>query len=162
MVMFNWNQINATHCWKVFLPKSEQECEKPSMMTHHSAQPKPVWKKAAPGLQRPSRTGSSISGVLYWPKLSVPHLGPDPRPSNALIHRDHSIILNKDFCRPVTSSECKNLDLRERSIRGDMSKALLTLYIQKPLANRYLLKTLQNQLHWSKAFYIFTRFHNDN
>ena len=47
-------------------------------------QPRPIWKKAPPGLQRPSRTGSGISEVLYWPNPSVPHLGPDPRPPNPL------------------------------------------------------------------------------
>ena len=43
------------------------------------AKPRPIWKKAPPGLQRPSGVDSGISGVLYWPKLPVPHLGPDPR-----------------------------------------------------------------------------------
>ena len=47
-------------------------------------QPRPIWKKAPPGLQRPSRTGSGISGVLYWPNPSVPHLGPNPWPPNPL------------------------------------------------------------------------------
>ena len=42
------------------------------------AQPRPIWKKAPPGLRRPSRADSGISGVLYWPNPSDPHLGPDP------------------------------------------------------------------------------------
>ena len=63
-----------------------------TVMTHHSAQPKPVWKKAPPGLQRPSRTDSSISGVLYCPKLPVQHLGPDPRCPQVLKHHSHLII----------------------------------------------------------------------
>ena len=52
----------------------------PSLWWWLITQPRPIWKKAPPGLQRPSRTDSGISGVLYWPKPSGPHLGPDPRP----------------------------------------------------------------------------------
>ena len=52
----------------------------PSLCWWLITQLRPIWKKAPPGLQRPSRTDSGISGVLYWPKPSGPHLGPDPRP----------------------------------------------------------------------------------
>ena len=55
-------------------------------------QPRPIWKKAPPGLQRPSHAGSGIPGVLYSPKLPVPHLGPDPRYPWGLVPPYDSII----------------------------------------------------------------------
>ena len=41
-----------------------------TVMTHHSAQPKPVWKKAPPGLQRPSR----IATPSGWPSITPRYL----------------------------------------------------------------------------------------
>ena len=41
-----------------------------TVMTHHSAQPKPVWKKAPPGLQRPSR----IANPSGWPSITPRYL----------------------------------------------------------------------------------------
>ena len=41
-----------------------------TVMTHHSAQPKPVWKKAPSGLQRPSYTDSQS----VWPFLTPIYL----------------------------------------------------------------------------------------
>ena len=64
-------------------------------MTHHSAQSRPIWKKAPPGLQRPSCTDSSISGVLYWPNPSISHLGPHLSGLPVLISTDHPIIKNR-------------------------------------------------------------------
>ena len=42
-------------------------------------QPRPIWKKAPPGLQRPSHTEWCVPWVLYWPNPSVPQLRPDLR-----------------------------------------------------------------------------------
>ena len=55
-------------------------------------QPRPIWKKAPPGLQRPYHTESGIPGYLYWPNPSVPHLGPDPQPPIPLISGYDPII----------------------------------------------------------------------
>ena len=41
-----------------------------TVMTHHSAQPKPVWKKAPSGLQRPSR----IANPSGWPSITLRYL----------------------------------------------------------------------------------------
>ena len=41
-----------------------------TVMTHHSSQPKPDWKKAPHGLQRPSHTESSS----VWPSILDPTL----------------------------------------------------------------------------------------
>ena len=41
-----------------------------TVMTHHSAQPKPVWKKAPPGLQRPS----CIATPSGWPSITPRYL----------------------------------------------------------------------------------------
>ena len=73
-----------TNCWQeLHFEFSRQNLNRnvhsPSLWWWLITQPRPIWKKAPPGLQRPSRTDSGISGVLYWPKPSVPHLGPDPR-----------------------------------------------------------------------------------
>ena len=81
-----------TSCWQeLHFEFSRQNLNRnmqsPSMWWWLITQPRPIWKKAPPGLQRPSHTDSGISGVLYWPKLPVPHLGPDPRPP--IPHNSH-------------------------------------------------------------------------
>ena len=86
-----------TNCWQElhfeFSRQSlNRNVQSPSVWWWLITQPRPIWKKAPPGLQRPSRTGSGISGVLYWPKLPVPQLGLDPRYSWGLDPRCNSII----------------------------------------------------------------------
>ena len=76
--------FSVTNCWQeLHFEFSRQNLNRnvqsPSLWWWLITQSKPIWKKAPPGLQRPSRADSGISGVLYWPKLPVPHLGPDPR-----------------------------------------------------------------------------------
>ena len=78
MVLSSWNQINATVGKNSILNFSRQilnrNVQSPSsvstVMTHHSAQPKPVWKKAPPGLQRPSR----IATPSGWPSITPRYL----------------------------------------------------------------------------------------
>ena len=48
-------------------------------------------------------------GVLYWPKLPVSHLGPDPRNPQALSPTSHSIINLKDLKGPMFFSEFSKL-----------------------------------------------------
>ena len=84
MVLCSWNQIYATDCWQeLHFEFSRQNLnwnvQSPSMWWWRITQPRPIWKKAPAGLQRPSHTDCRIPGVLYSPKLPVPHLGPDPR-----------------------------------------------------------------------------------
>ena len=58
---------------------------------------RPIWKKAPPGLQRPSRTDYPIPWVLYSPNPSVPHLGPDLESVPKLVQGNHPII-KKGLC----------------------------------------------------------------
>ena len=55
-------------------------------------QPRPIWKKAPPGLQRPSQIFSSIWGDSQWPPLVVPHLGPDLEVLLELVQGGHPVI----------------------------------------------------------------------
>ena len=89
MVLCSRNQIYATDCWQdPHFEFSRQNLnwnvQSPSMWWWLITQPRPIWKKAPAGLQRPSRTDCRISGVLYWPNPSVPHLGSDLRPPSPL------------------------------------------------------------------------------
>ena len=64
-------------------PKLEQECALLSIwwwLIIVLTQPKPIGKKAPPGLRRPSHTAYAISSNLDWPNPSIPQLGPDPHP----------------------------------------------------------------------------------
>ena len=97
MVFCSWNQIFATDCWQeLHFEFSRQDLnwnvQSPSMWWWLITQPRPIWKKAPPGLQRPSHTDSPIPWVLYWPKLSVPPLGPDPRCPQVLKPRYDPVI----------------------------------------------------------------------
>ena len=78
------NAFVVLHCWQelhfeISRQKLNRNVQSPSMWWWLITQPKPIWKKAPPGPQRPSHTEPSIPGVLYWPNPSVPHLGPVPR-----------------------------------------------------------------------------------
>ena len=76
--------FSVTNCWQELhfefsRQNLNQNVQSPPMLWWLIKQSRPKWKKAPPGLQRPSHTECRIPGVLYWPKLPVPHLGPDPR-----------------------------------------------------------------------------------
>ena len=73
-----------TNCWQeLHFEFSRQNLNRnvqsPSMGWWLITQLRPIWKKAPPGLQRPSHTECRIPWVLHWPQLPAPHLGPDPR-----------------------------------------------------------------------------------
>ena len=78
MVLCSWNQIYATNCWQELhfefsrqnLNRNVQSPSVSTVMTHHSAQPQPIWKKAPPGLQRPSR----IVNPSGWPSITLRYL----------------------------------------------------------------------------------------
>ena len=74
--------FSVTNCWQELhfefsRQNLNQNVQSPPMLWWLIKQSRPIWKKAPPGLQRPSHTESGISGDLYWPDPSVPHPGPD-------------------------------------------------------------------------------------
>ena len=80
-----------------------------TVMTHHSAQPKPVWKKAPPGLQRPSRIATPSGWPSITPRYLTHTLDPALKaagarvfvtirllkkdPSNSLLNGNRSLLL---------------------------------------------------------------------
>ena len=85
-----WHQLH----FEFSCQNLNRNMQTPSMWWWLITQPRAIWQKATPGLQRPSHTDCHILGVLYWPKLSVPHLGPDPRYPWGLVPRCGPIIKN--------------------------------------------------------------------
>ena len=55
-------------------------------------QPRPIWKKAPLGLQRPCPMSCTIPHFLYWPPLVVPLIGPGLKGLQGQIKPDHPII----------------------------------------------------------------------
>ena len=129
-----------TSCWQeLHFEFSRQNLNRnmqsPSMWWWLITQPRPIWKKAPPGLQRPSHTDSPIPWVLYWPHPSVPHLGPDPRYPWGLIHPVTTRLLHNDSVwteRPFFARKQKKLlwFLNEKCkiIRSDFTRLNVTFF----------------------------------
>ena len=71
--------LAGTPFW-MFPPKCEQECEEPFYGDDWwlITQPKPIWIKASPGLQRPSRTDSTSGLTSSTPRVRTHTLDPTP------------------------------------------------------------------------------------
>ena len=126
MVLCSWNQMYATDCWQeLHFEFSRQNLnwnvQSPSMWWWLITHPRPIWKKAPAGLQRPSHTECRIPGDLYWPDPSVPHLGPTAEvpllrlavPIRLLI-KDANLAKNKCFQKRNANKDNINfwVDLR--------------------------------------------------
>ena len=106
LVQLEPNLCNWLLAWTPFRISRQNlnwNVQSPSMWWWLITQPRPIWKKASAGLQRPSHTDSRIPGVLYSPKLPVPHLGPDPRYPWGLVPPCNSIIKKGCFSKNCMS-----------------------------------------------------------
>ena len=93
-------------------PSLNRNVQNPFVWWWIITQPRPIWKKAPAGLQRPSHTDCHIPGVLYSPKLPVPHLGPDPRYPWGLVPPYDSIIKKGFRVVRCQSINCNKPDLK--------------------------------------------------
>ena len=73
-----------------------------TVMTHHSAQPKPVWKKAPPGLQRPSRIATPSGWPSITPRYLTHTLDPALKAAGARVFVTIR-LLKKDLCNSKCS-----------------------------------------------------------
>ena len=114
-VLSSWNQIYATNCWQnsilnfssQSLNRNVQSPSVSTVMTHHSAQPKPVWKKAPPGLQRPSRIANPSGWPSITPRYLTHTLDPTLKASGARVFVTIR-LLKKDFRSPA-SLDCEHI-----------------------------------------------------
>ena len=80
----NWICFCETNCcqelhFEFSRQNLNRNVQSPSVWWWLITQPRPIWKKTPPGLQRPSHAKSRIPGHSLWPPWPDPHLRPNPR-----------------------------------------------------------------------------------